>query len=77
MPFSPSGGAMLFRLLSKLYERTSVVITTTLSFIERASNFGNAKMKESAMVRTRADSPPSVVETSLSDQHQKTPGAPG
>ena len=30
-PFSPSGGALLFHLLSKLYERTSVVITTNLS----------------------------------------------
>ena len=31
LPFSPSGGALLFHLLSKLYERTSVVITTNLS----------------------------------------------
>lgn len=30
LPFSPSGGAMLFHLLSKLYRRTSVVITTNL-----------------------------------------------
>ncbi len=28
LPFSSSGGALLFHLLSKLYERTSVVITT-------------------------------------------------
>ncbi len=28
LPFSPSGGALLFHLLSKLYKRTSVVITT-------------------------------------------------
>ena len=32
LPFSPSGGALLFHLLSKLYEHTSVVITTNLSF---------------------------------------------
>ncbi len=31
LPFSASGGAMLFHLLSKLYERTSVVITTNWS----------------------------------------------
>ena len=32
LPFSASGGALLFHLLSKLYERASVIITTNLSF---------------------------------------------
>ncbi len=38
LPFGPSGGALLFHLLSKLYERTGVVITTNLNFLsERAA----------------------------------------
>ncbi len=44
LPFSPSGGALPFHLLSKLYERTSVVITTNLSFSEWAQVLGDAKM---------------------------------
>jgi DNA replication protein DnaC len=40
LPFSASGGALLFHLLRKLYERTSVVITTNLSFREWATVFG-------------------------------------